>query len=229
MSEFKQYEHTGIEAKAVAMVPKFRRQVHETCVEGFGRLDFDPTDSAAHIRGDYLTTVRTEAGTLAGFLTGKFGTVEQMLPGVAVGDLEGQDVAYLFGTAVRQQYQHNGLYTRMVKSFLYETMARRLPFTLFATQNPSIEAGFAKVLEEMKQNGQIEGFERMPRIPIPGRYGMQLTGGVPSAVADNEVQQAYNTLDREAGDAFGVAYQLTYPAGGPGRRDYVPGVFGPSW
>lgn len=230
MSELIQHEHRGLSVAIAARNPVFLRQIQETCADGFGRSDFDPRDSSAHVRGDYLTTIRAEDRSVAGFLTAKFGRSERMLPGVNLGDLEGQDVAYLFGTAVKKGYKHNGLYKKMLRSFLNETMTRGLSTTLFATQNSSIEVGFQRVLEDMQREGKIVTFERLERIKLPGRYGRLLTGELPAPVADTEVQEAYNGLQRENGDAFGVSYRLTYPASGPGRRGYdLSGVFGPSW
>lgn len=200
--EYAKTIYSGADVAALASSDQFVARVHEATASGFRRPDFDYEDTRYHLQADYLAIAHHGDSTVAGFLSGKFGTAGDMLPGVDLGEAAEQKVAYLFGTAVHADYQGNGVYVDLATDFITEAQARGHSRVLFSTQNPHVEAGFDKALEGLGQEAE------KVRIPIPGRYGRLLTGEVPSLAQNADVQRVYEGLRRDAGDAFAVMYTL---------------------
>lgn len=190
----------------------FVAKVHACVASGFERPDFDENDTRYHLLADYVDIARDTNRRVVGFLSAKFGKAEDMLPGVDLGDVSQEEVAYLFGTAVSPEVKSNGVYTSLAASFIEEAKSRGLGVILFSTQNPHVEAGFDKALAKLGQSALKE------RVPIPGRYGRLLTGELPVPIRNAGIQAAYEGLRRDVGDAFAVIYRLP-TAPGEGRRN----------
>lgn len=195
-----------------AQNPAFVGNMYALIADAFGRPDFDLEDAQYHLHADYLTVAMTD-GKTSGFLSAKFGKPADFLPGIELGEFANQDAAYLFGAAVRQEFQGQGVFKQMAEDFLIEAQHQGFSTVLFSTQNPHLEAGFDRALERRIRTGEVLGATKV-RIPVPGRYGRLLTGEMPPAVHVLETQQAYDALRRDQGDAYVVAYQLNYPQQG---------------
>lgn len=177
-------------------------KVHACVAAGFERPDFEQEDTRYHLQADYVDLAYDTNKNVVGFLSGKFGIAQNVLPGVDLGGVAEEEVAYLFGTAVSPEAKGNGVYTSLAKAFIEEAQSRGLRTILFSTQNPHVEAGFEHALATLGQKAEKQ------RIPIPGRYGRLLTGEVPASVRNRDIQSAYEGLRRDVGDAFAVVYKL---------------------
>lgn len=211
------YERTiynGSEAASLATNEPFVAKVHEAVASGFQRPDFDYEDTRYHLKADYVAVAHDTESNVAGFLSGKFGKAADMLPGVDLGEVGEQQVAYLFGTAVHPEHKGNGLYSQLAADFIREARERGHTTILFSTQNPHVEAGFDRALAQVGEQGE------KIRIPIPGRYGRLLTGDLPAPLRHGDIQSVYEGLRRDAGDAFAVVYTLGQPVTKGRRRPF---------
>ncbi len=124
-------------------------------------------------------------------------------------DLQGY---YFAAAAVASDMQGEGLYSEMNRKRVADVIGNGYEFTPLVftrTQNPLVEAGISSALKEFKGKGRYMGFTLERRF-VPGVYGEMLTGTKPPRSPEKHVQQAYDGLDVEKGDAFVLIFHLEH-------------------
>lgn len=206
--------YQGEAVAALKQQSSFVDAVHKCVVSGFNRPDFDREDTAYHLDADFLVVAQHPVRRdVAGFLSARFVTLGDLAPDVpGVPGMEAdQKVGYLFGSAVGEEFQGNGLYRDMLREFVDEAFCQDVRIIVARTQNPTVEAGLRSVLQEKIEEGYIADVA-ITRTKVEGAYGRMLTGSVPPAVKDASVQERYEQdLDRKKGDAFILTCVLRNP------------------
>ncbi len=117
-----------------------------------------------------------------------------------------EDHSYLAGTVIDPREQKKGVYSRLAQVRILDTLAEGVRRVDTRTQNPIIEYSIMRSLELLRAGKHIEGFD-VERLHVPGVYGRMLTEERPFS-KDSELNEIYNQLSYESGDAFKLAFHL---------------------
>lgn len=118
----------------------------------------------------------------------------------------GDVVIDLVGSAVAKRYQGNGLYKEFVVRRIAYGIEQEKSVITVRTQNPKIEMGLCKGLEELVILGLISGYHQEQTISR-GLYGRKLTDDTPKC-GIARIDAKYEMLDYNAGDAFAFNFNL---------------------
>ncbi len=178
----------------------------EVMRSAFGRPDFSEEDMRNHIGGDVVILAEAQermGGAMVaavqrlvvGYASLRFGPMREL---VGIGG--GEEGAYLAAAVVHSNYQGMGIYGELTKRRVEESLGRGVRTIFTRTQNPRVEKGIRRSLEEM---GVDYGLER---VLMPGIYGQQLTAERPR-VRSRRIQRAYGGLNYPSGDAYVLVFR----------------------
>ncbi len=117
-----------------------------------------------------------------------------------------KSVLDLVGSAVVKKYQGNGLYKEFVVRRVAFGLEQGSDAVTVRTQNPRIEMGLQKGLEELVNLGLISGYRQEQHI-VYRLYGRKLTEEMPKSGLP-DVDGKYNALNYSRGDAFSFCFYL---------------------
>lgn len=179
-----------------------------TCVKSaFGQPNFDKKDAMDHAKGDYVILALNNRKEVVGFSTINRNTHPRHM--FDVSSLPTKPRVYFAGAAIAREAQRQGLYDKMNRERMNILMdEHQLEGFFTRTQNPLVETGLTHMLEDLKRQGRISDFS-LERIKMPKAYraGM-LTGEKPPRSKDTSIQEAYDRLKIEEGDAYVLVYTL---------------------
>src|SRR5690606_27617898 len=95
----------------------------------------------------------------------------------------------------------NGLYSELNSQRIDAAIESGSELIFTRTQNPIVEIGLTKALIDKDLDFEVH------RIYSPGIYGEMLTAEQP-VVKDSLIQDTYDHLDYESGDAFVLMFKL---------------------
>jgi hypothetical protein len=163
----------------------------------------DEVNDALH--GDLVILARGQAGEVVGYATLHRRLVSDFKP-QAQSQLEQfgpQHVGFAFGAGVvDQKYQGRGIYRDLNRYRINELMVAGADFFATTTQNPRVEKGIAKTLDEFVELGLLKGYE-IDRQIMPEFFKRRLT----SYPIDNSTGP-FSVLNIVAGDAFSLVFKL---------------------
>lgn len=179
-----------------------------SCVKSaFGQPNFDRKDAMDHIKGDYVIIALNDKKQVVGFSTIDRRTDPRHE--FDVSSLPNKPRIYFAGAAIAKEAQGQGLYEQMNRERMNILMDEHQVDGFFTrTQNPLVETGLTHTLEGLKRQGRVSDFS-LKRIKMPKAYkaGM-LTGEKPPRSKDASIQEAYDSLNIEEGDAYVLIYTL---------------------
>lgn len=122
------------------------------------------------------------------------------------------NVVYLAAAAVDPDSQGRGTYKKLTKERIVKGLASGCNIIMTSTQNPRVEAGITRVLNNMRDEGLITGY-LTSRMLNKGKYGRMLTDEVPKSDTE-ELKLVYADLDYEKGDAYELIFIVQKAKGG---------------
>jgi hypothetical protein len=158
------------------------------------------------VLGYEVFTVRSLDGRYIGFTSLYRGVGHYLLEG---SPFQGRSLSYMATAMIEPEYQGRGLYGRLNQRRFEVALEQRPEIIFTRTQNPRVERGMRKALDEKMQAGLIDGW-KLTRIKKDKAYGQMLT---PErvVVSDPETQAAFDLLVAEAGDAYLLIFEILYP------------------
>lgn len=184
------------------------------CIRGaFGEA---PSDTAEHISGDRITVIPHRhdgearrdlmAPPYLGFSSLVFGSPAEVF---GRPDLTQEKGVYLAATAVVKEMQGTFVGQRLNNFHLNTLVNQRLPVFFTRTQNPRVEGGILRSLEQAKKDGKIASY-RIERHLVPGHYGQRLTTE-PQRTSVAQTQESYDRIQSDQGDAYLLLFHVEYP------------------
>lgn len=163
----------------------------------FDQPGFDQEDILNHLGGD-LVILGLSQDKVASYASTNFNRSPRIIFGEGYPEADG---SYFAAGAVARAFQHRGVYGQLNMLRVRQAVERgqRLIFT--RTQNPFVEAGIQHALTSFGVTPQVE------RHYVAGCYGQMLTASRP-VHRDPQLNQHYDRLDYDAGDAFVLMYHL---------------------
>jgi hypothetical protein len=127
------------------------------------------------IVGDLVVVVKNDEGDVIGFGSLRRKPLRKLKHAKFEGDPDSIGF-YLGAGTVDMKYQNQGIY-RMINRFRLErAVLERGEFLSTTTQNPRVEKGVCKILDEIVKEKRIRSYE-VERQKIAGFYGRRLTAG----------------------------------------------------
>jgi len=171
--------------------------------ESFGHeMPEDEVDDA--LKGELIVVAKTSEDQVIGFATLERHSVEDFQRG----QLEGytpETLRFSLGAGtVDQHYQGQGVYRELNRQRLGYAVENKAPLISTTTQNPRVENGVSRVLDEFVQSGKLKGY-RVERVLLPEFYGRRLT-----KYSLDTKETPFASLDIDAGDAFSLVFHLEY-------------------
>ncbi|HEX7042882.1 MAG TPA: hypothetical protein VF189_06535 [Patescibacteria group bacterium] len=179
-----------------------------SCVKSaFGQPNFDRNDAMNHVKGDYVSLALNDRNQVVGFSTTDRNTSPRYT--FDRSNLPDKPRVYFAGAAVAKEAQGQGVYERLNKERINILMDEHQLGGFFTrTQNPLVETGLTHMLGDLKRQGRISDFS-LERIKMPKAYSAgMLTGEKPPKSKDPSIQEAYDNLKIEEGDAYILVYKL---------------------
>ena len=179
-----------------------------------GRATFGHAESEEetlrHLVGDHVVVaVDGDAGTVAGMTILATATGAGLPEGLLLRSAEvsqSMTIAHLQGTVIRPDARGRGLYRELNRLRFDSILERRIRFVSTTTQNVKVERGVRSILHELVSDEQIDGWSLDTEVR-PGFYGQLLVADQPATVGT-----PFEHLDREAGDACTLLFDLRYEA-----------------
>lgn len=113
-------------------------------------------------------------------------------------------IAHLQGTVVHPDVQGRGLYRELNRLRFEPVLERGIRFVSTTTQNPKVERGIRSVLDDLVAQQRIVSWTLDTEV-LPGCYGQLLAADQPDTAGT-----PFEHLDREAGDACALLFELHY-------------------
>lgn len=177
--------------------PGMGAEIEQCVLSAFsGRVSFE--DTKEHVAGDILIVGTDADGKVACFSSAIAKSPNDCLSRTDLTDEMGW---YMAAAAIRQEAQSSGLYKAMNKRRVDFGLNKGMSLFYTRTQNPRVEEGITRELEDRVVMGQIGGFSLERRLAV-GCYGKRLTKEIP--VGRSVV---YNTLDYDRGDAHVLLFK----------------------
>ena len=118
--------------------------------------------------------------------------------------------AYLMNAFVKKKHQGKGIYEQLNTVRIGMLIEEGWPSFRTETQNPRVELGIRKVLEDMKKSGVIRDFT-LTRTQSVTRTGRPVTIEKPGSAGVNEIDSEYKKLHYEQGEMYILLFTITYP------------------
>jgi hypothetical protein len=165
-------------------------------------------ETLRHLSGDDVALVTDgRTGGVVGLTTLSMSTGAQ-LPHVQLerhGEVSRETaIAYLQGTVIHPDAQGRGLYRKLNRLRFEGILDRRARFVSTTTQNPKVERGIRSILDDLIEERRIVGWTLDTEV-LPGCYGQLLAADQPDTAGT-----PFEHLDREAGDACSLLFDLRY-------------------
>lgn len=174
-----------------------------SCIaEAFGQvMPEDEVDDA--VRGTIVVAFAQDE-SVVGFASLNSKPVKDF-PHHALSEYDPEMIGYSLGAGtVSKNYQGLGIYREMNRLRLNDIVSAKSAFIATTTQNPRVERGIGRVLEEYIQEGKLSTYE-IYRQALKEFYGRKLTG-YPIETTNTPFEE----LNIEAGDAFALLFKLFY-------------------
>ncbi len=185
-------------------VPELVDDICTVVCSAFDKPDFDPDDIKAHINGDVVMVAYAGEKPLA-FHTMQFGSPRDLLRDPSLPDRDG---CYFAATAVAKEAQGQGIFRQINQRRFQIILDRGIDLVFARTQNPLVETGITHHLRRLEQQGSIQSFTQERRL-LAGHYGQMLSAERPPRSADVPIQDAYDQLVPEKGDAYALLFALS--------------------
>jgi hypothetical protein len=157
-------------------------------------------DTMSHIQGDVILVQRDqEKDEVLAFSATVIGSPNQIFQR---DDISNEVGTYLAATAVSRDQQSRGAYTAMNVELIDIAMQHNHRLFYTRTQNPRVQSGIERVLQEKVRSGEIHRYS-CERILITGAYGKMLTKNKPH---DHHLD--YTELNYEQGDAYILLFHI---------------------
>ncbi len=169
-------------------------------------------DTLRHLSGDDVALViDVRTGGVVGLTTLSMSTGAELPHGQLErhGEVSRETaIAHLQGTVIHPGAQGRGLYRELNRLRFEGILDRRIRFVSATTQNPKVERGIRSILDGLIEEERIVGWTLDIEV-LPGCYGQLLAADQPDTAGT-----PFEHLDREAGDACSLLFDLRYQSNG---------------
>ena len=117
--------------------------------------------------------------------------------------------AYFSIGMVDPEHRGLGVFTALSSRRMREVTGKKISAIFVRTQNPHVETRLVESLKEAKRRGWIKAYKLHARKLLKGVYGQPITAEIPRS-KNARVQERYNKLSYEQGDAYLLSYDISY-------------------
>ena len=167
-----------------------------------------PKDEVSKAIKGALVVIAQDGEQVVGFASLKYGKLDDGQRYLVRNRVKRGNLAYsLDAGVVDRNHQGIGIYENLNRYRMQHVIDDKSPVVFTTTQNPKVEKGVVKILNEYIKQGLLIAYETH-HYKLLGFYGRRLTN-YPIDTKDTP----YNELNIAAGDAFIIAFFLKYPNG----------------